>query len=140
MEDLIKVVTSIIFISSVGHSAANFAQYDEYAFPPNYPAFLRGKPPTSKEPLTEQEIINALPVKDMTLDIIIVTKILSDRGTNALGDFEVQYMYDPRGTKPCEKLRKRLLEVSDQIAERNKSRPFPYPYLDPKEVPNAISI
>ena len=26
------------------------------------------------------------------------------------------------------------------IAERNKSRPFPYPYLDPKEVPNAISI
>lgn len=39
----------------------------------------------------------------MTLDIIIVTKILSDRGTNALGDFEVQYMYDPRGTKPVEK-------------------------------------
>ena len=48
LEDLIKAVTSIIFISSVGHSAANFAQYDEYAFPPNYPAFLRGKPPTSK--------------------------------------------------------------------------------------------
>jgi len=39
----------------------------------------------------------------MTLDIILVTKILSDRGTNALGDFEVQYMYDPRGTKPVEK-------------------------------------
>lgn len=48
LEDLIKAVTSIIFISSVGHSAANFAQYDEYAFPPNYPAFLRGKPPNSK--------------------------------------------------------------------------------------------
>ena len=56
-----------------------------------------------QDPLTEQEIIDALPVKDMTLDIIIVTKILSDRGTNALGDFEVQYMYDPRGTKPVEK-------------------------------------
>lgn len=42
-------------------------------------------------------------MKDMTLDIILVTKILSDRGTNALGDFEVQYMYDPRGTKPVEK-------------------------------------
>ena len=38
------------------------------------------------------------------------------------------------------RLKKRLLEVSDIIAERNKSRPFPYPYLDPKEVPNAISI
>ena len=51
----------------------------------------------------EKDIIDSLPVKDMTLDIIIVTKILSDRGTNALGDFEVQYMYDPRGTKPVEK-------------------------------------
>ena len=48
LEDLIRTVTSIIFVSSVGHSAANFAQYDEYAFPPNYPAFLRGKPPTNK--------------------------------------------------------------------------------------------
>ena len=35
----------------------------------------------------------------MTLDIMIVTKILSDRGTNALGDFEVQYLYDPIGVK-----------------------------------------
>ena len=56
-----------------------------------------------QDPLKEQDIISSLPVKDMTLDIIIVTKILSDRGTNALGDFEVQYMYDPRGTKPVEK-------------------------------------
>ena len=48
IEDLVKTVTAIIFISSVGHAAANFAQYDEYAFPPNYPAFLRGKPPRSK--------------------------------------------------------------------------------------------
>ena len=48
VEDLVKTVTAIIYISSVGHAAANFAQYDEYAFPPNYPAFLRGKPPRSK--------------------------------------------------------------------------------------------
>lgn len=48
LEDLIKTVSSIIFVSSVGHAAANFAQYDEYAFPPNYPAYIRGKPPTSK--------------------------------------------------------------------------------------------
>lgn len=39
----------------------------------------------------------------MTLDIMLVTKILSDRGTNALGDFEVQYMYDPIGTTAVQK-------------------------------------
>jgi len=41
-------VTATIFLSSVGHAAANFCQYDEYAFPPNYPAILNGKAPTTK--------------------------------------------------------------------------------------------
>ena len=42
LEDLIKVVSSTIFMCSVSHAAANFAQYDEYAFPPNYPGKLKG--------------------------------------------------------------------------------------------------
>ena len=47
-DDLIQIAASIIFLSSVGHASANFNQYDEYAFPPNYPAILRGKQPTTK--------------------------------------------------------------------------------------------
>ena len=34
----------------------------------------------------------------------------------------------------------RLEEISEIIAERNKTRPEIYPYLDPKEIPNSISI
>lgn len=48
VDDLIKTVTAFIFLSSVGHAAANFCQYDEYAFPPNYPALLNGKAPSAK--------------------------------------------------------------------------------------------
>jgi arachidonate 5-lipoxygenase len=33
-----------------------------------------------------------------------------------------------------------LGKISDIIAKRNETRPEKYPYLDPKEVPNAISI
>jgi arachidonate 5-lipoxygenase len=53
--------------------------------------------------LTEKDIIDHVPLKDMTLDIMLVTKILSDRGTNPLGDFEVQYQYDPIGVKAVDK-------------------------------------
>ena len=34
----------------------------------------------------------------------------------------------------------KLDEISKIIAKRNETRPEKYPYLDPKEIPNAISI
>ncbi|KAH8040796.1 hypothetical protein HPB51_012966 [Rhipicephalus microplus] len=48
VEQVIDTVTAIIQQCSVGHAAANFQQYEEYAFPPNYPAFLYNGPPTDK--------------------------------------------------------------------------------------------
>jgi arachidonate 5-lipoxygenase len=138
---LIGALTAIIYTSSVGHAAANFAQYDEYAFPPNYPSLMRvAGPPTDKSPRTEQDVIDCLPEKEKTLSIMLVTKILSDRGTNSLGDFEVEYQFDPIGKKAVESFRKDLLRVGAIIDERNAKRSSPYLYLHPKEVPNAISI
>lgn len=43
-----------------------------------------------------------LPDKRMTLDIMVITKLLSGRGTNSLGNFEMQYLYDPVGVKAAE--------------------------------------
>ena len=34
---------------------------------------------------------------------MVVTMILSDRGTNGLGDFEVQYQYEPHAVAAVEK-------------------------------------
>jgi arachidonate 5-lipoxygenase len=47
-EDLIEALTCIIFICSARHAAANFSQYDDYAFTANYPNHLNGDPPTNK--------------------------------------------------------------------------------------------
>lgn len=47
-EDLYLALTSIIYTCSVAHASTNFPQYDEYAFPPNYPALLNGEPPNDK--------------------------------------------------------------------------------------------
>ncbi|XP_033639708.1 arachidonate 5-lipoxygenase-like [Asterias rubens] len=139
--ELIGALTAIIYTSSVAHAAANFSQYDEYAFPPNYPSIMRdAEPPKDKSPRTEQDIVNCLPNKEKTISIMVVTKILSDRGTNGLGDFEVEYQFDDVGKKAVESFRKELIHAGDVIDERNVTRASPYTYLHPKEVPNAISI
>lgn len=44
LENLVDVLTNFIYICSVEHSATNFPQYDQYAFPPNFAATLHGHP------------------------------------------------------------------------------------------------
>ena len=48
MEDLSKTLTALVFILTNSHAAASFNQYDEYAYPPNFPFRLDGDPPTDK--------------------------------------------------------------------------------------------
>ena len=50
-------------------------------------------------PRTEEDVMECLPNKEMTLSIMLVTKLLSDRGTKSLGDFEIEYQFDPIGAK-----------------------------------------
>lgn len=139
-EEIIDTVTVIISTCSLGHAAANFQQYDEYAFPPNYPGLLTGEIPKDKTPLAENDILCRLPNKEITLDIMVITKLLSTRATKSLGDFESQYMYDPVCTKAAQEFRDELQEISKQIKLRNRTQAFPYHWLDPEFIPNAISI
>lgn len=48
-----------------------------------------------QNPLKEEDLVRCLMDKSETLDAMRVTKILSERVTNALGDFEINYIYDP---------------------------------------------
>ncbi|KAJ8313748.1 hypothetical protein KUTeg_008309 [Tegillarca granosa] len=140
LDDLIITLTCIVYTCSVGHAAANFQQYDMYGYPPAYPAYMAGRPPTNKDPLTEADIMNALPDKPTTLDIMIVTKILSTKGTKSLGDFEVQYIVDPQALKIVEEFKEDLKAAGKTIEQLNNERNRPYEYLVPENIPNAISI
>ena len=48
VDELIVICTCIIFTCSVQHTAVTLPMYDEYAFPPNYPAFMNGDPPEDR--------------------------------------------------------------------------------------------
>ncbi|KAF2355694.1 PLAT/LH2 domain [Trinorchestia longiramus] len=140
VSEVIPITTTIIATCSLGHAAANFQQYDQYAFVPNYPGILMGNPPTEKKEYTDQDLLMLLPNKCMTLDIVLITKLLSKRGTNSLGDFEMQYMYDPHGVQAAKELENDLAKLSLEVKMRNLDRELKYEWLDPAHVPNAISV
>ncbi|ESP02739.1 hypothetical protein LOTGIDRAFT_171808 [Lottia gigantea] len=139
-DDIVKVVTCVIYTCSVVHAATNFPQYEEYGFPPNYPATFKGTPPTTKDHVDEKQILSCLPSKENSLDVMVVTKVLSAKGTNSLGDFELMYIADPNAKRVVEAFRADLKKISGIIKERNITRRIPYIYLDPEIIPNSISI
>ena len=46
-------------------------------------------------PKSEEDILQILPTKDKTLDTMVMTQVLSARGTQSLGEWYFQYQYDP---------------------------------------------
>uniref|UniRef100_A0A2C9LH96 Lipoxygenase domain-containing protein n=1 Tax=Biomphalaria glabrata TaxID=6526 RepID=A0A2C9LH96_BIOGL len=141
VEQLEQILTCVIYTCSVGHASANFGQYDEYGFPANYPLCLRGTPPDNPNAIsTEADLLASLPDVATTLDIMKITDLLSSKGTNSLGDFETEYIVDPKGKEVVERFRKDLKEISEKIEKRNKQLKTEYTYLLPEAIPNSISI
>jgi len=89
IDDLAKTMTTMVFILTNVHAAANFNQYEEYGFPPNYPFRLNDTPPTNKKSVTEEELIKLFDV-NVTLDTMDLGRTLSLQGTNKIGHYETQ--------------------------------------------------
>ncbi|XP_077983699.1 polyunsaturated fatty acid 5-lipoxygenase-like [Glandiceps talaboti] len=139
-DDVIQVITCVIFTSSVTHGAVNFNQYDQYADPLKSPMYLRGIPPKNKTPLTEKDVLAYLPDKSTQLKIMVMAQSLSLFGTEKLGYFDKLYQSDSISQSAIKEFQEDLKKVGETIDERNKKRIVSYQYLHPSVLPNAISI
>uniref|UniRef100_A0A3P9MEI9 Lipoxygenase domain-containing protein n=1 Tax=Oryzias latipes TaxID=8090 RepID=A0A3P9MEI9_ORYLA len=144
--DLVKYVTMVMFTCSAQHAAVNFGQCDFYGWMPNGPPTMQVAPPTEKGKIQDTdallELLKALPDYKTAVQSMETVWLLSapTLDKNYLPDFDFK---DFTEDAPCEKIKnfqQKLAELSNTIQTGNQERRCKYPYLDPNQVENSISI
>ncbi|KAF5735752.1 linoleate 13S-lipoxygenase 2-1 chloroplastic-like [Tripterygium wilfordii] len=168
-QDLIEIVTTIVWVTSGHHAAVNFGQYNYAGYFPNRPTIARTKMPT-EDPTDEEwkafldkpevQLLRTFPTQLQATKVMTVLDVLSNHSPDE--EYLGEYMEAPWGEDPFikaafEKLNGRLKEIEGIIDERNANKKFvnrngagitPYELLKPfsgpgvtgKGVPYSISI
>ncbi|XP_073469609.1 hydroperoxide isomerase ALOXE3-like [Aquarana catesbeiana] len=138
---LIHYLTMVIFTCSAQHAAVNSGQYDLYSWMPNGPTTMRSPPPTAKG-ATMQVILKALPDVNTTALGMTTVWTLSNEPSDRrrLGNYRTIRFTERTPHQFIKEFHVKLAEISKCIQERNKTMHLPYPYLDPSEIENSVSI
>ncbi|XP_057482892.1 linoleate 13S-lipoxygenase 2-1, chloroplastic-like isoform X2 [Actinidia eriantha] len=168
-EDLIGILTTMIWVASGHHSAVNFGQYDFAGYFPNRPTIARNRMPTEdpsdaewerfhKKP--EETLLSCFPTQIQATKVMAVLDVLSNHSPDEeyIGvEIEGVWTDNPTIKAAFERFSGKLKELEGIIDARNANRSLknrygagvvPYellkPYSEPgvtgKGVPNSISI
>ncbi|KAL2941041.1 Linoleate 13S-lipoxygenase 2-1 chloroplastic [Bienertia sinuspersici] len=168
-EDLIHVVTTIIWVASGHHAAVNFGQYAYAGYFPNRPTITRSKMPT-EDPTDEEwkhflekpeeTLLRSFPSQLQATKVMTILDVLSGHSPEEeyLGEnLEPTWEAEPNIKAAFEKFNGRLKELEGIIDGRNANedlknrngagvvpyellKPFSTPGVTAKGVPNSISI
>jgi arachidonate 15-lipoxygenase len=145
LEQLVEIVTTVIFTCGPQHAAVNFAQYEYMTFVPNMPFASYGKFDKAGE-FTKKDFMQFLPPSKQAARQVSVAFILSSFRYDRLGHYApafldsfLEVMRDKVEVEVT-KFQQSLSAVEVEIDRRNQNRTVPYIYLKPSLIPNSISI
>ncbi|XP_021772004.1 linoleate 13S-lipoxygenase 2-1, chloroplastic-like [Chenopodium quinoa] len=168
-DDLIQIVTTIIWVTSGHHAAVNFGQYAYAGYFPNRPTVIRSKMPT-EDPTDEEwkhflekpeeTLLRSYPSQIQATRVMAILDVLSGHSPDEeyIGEnMEPSWEEEPMIKAAFEKFNGRLKELEGIIDERNANealrnrngagvvpyellKPFSTPGVTAMGVPNSISI
>jgi len=140
IEQLVTLVTGIIWTCTAGHAAINTPQMDYMTFIPNYPASLRQVAPRKKGSQSF-EIMAALPGKEITTTQIAAAFFLSQSSEQEIFISQLKpVLWVGEVAHSAHALFiDQLLQLKTVIERRNETNPL-YGYLNPDEVPSTLSL
>jgi arachidonate 15-lipoxygenase len=137
-QDLVEILTMVIWTAGPQHAAVNFTQKDHMSFLPANPLAGYTPEPTGKDH-TEADWLANLPPLDVAVQQFCVMNFLGSIHHTVLGDYDDDF----KGTKVASAHKRfvgRLTSIEDSIKAANKHRPLPYHYLQPSLIPNSTNI
>ena len=155
VDELIKIITTVIFICGPQHSAVNFPQYEYMAFTPNMPLAAYQDPEAianTNETMTEEKILALLPPYKRAFDQLQTLFTLAAYRYDRLGyykkSFQELYHATPKVVfkndqviiDTINQFQQNLNMAELKIDANNKKRVVPYVYLKPSLILNSISI
>ncbi|XP_078283762.1 arachidonate 12-lipoxygenase, 12S-type [Rhinoraja longicauda] len=141
-EQLFKFLTMVIFTCSAQHAAVNNGQYDWSCWVPNSPCTMRRPPPTCKDDLSVDQLMDTLPDMSQSAVQMAFTWHLGRRQPIRilLGSFDEEYFTEAEAKKVMEDLAQELKEIEARIENRNQGLDLSYHYLLPTNIDSSINI
>ncbi|MEH1857132.1 MAG: lipoxygenase family protein [Nostoc sp.] len=137
LEQLIEIISVIVFTCAPLHSALNFSQYEYMAFVPNMPYAAYHPIPETKG-VDLETIMKILPPFKQAADQVMWTEILTSYHYDKLGFYDEEFA-DPLAQEIVVQFQQNLHEIERQIDIRNQTRLIPYNYFKPSQIINSIN-
>ena len=137
LEQLIEIISVVVFTCAPLHSALNFSQYEYMAFVPNMPYAAYHPIPETKG-VDLETLMKILPPFKQAADQVMWTEILTSYHYDKLGFYDEEFA-DPLAQEIVVQFQQNLHEIERQIDIRNQTRPIPYNYFKPSQIINSIN-
>ncbi len=138
--ELARIVAAIIWRVTAFHSTINYTGWEFRGWVPNYPTAAFGPGPSPGTAHTEADLLAMFPPLDVTIGVQEVMYQLGHARYNRLGDYGRRDFTDARVVGAKEAFRSELAEVATATDARNRTRPVPYNYLHPDNIPASIHV
>ncbi|KAM9501643.1 polyunsaturated fatty acid lipoxygenase ALOX15B-like [Clarias gariepinus] len=141
-QELITLLSVIIFTCSAQHAAVNNGQFDFCSWVFNTPCTMRQPPPTDKDGVTRELIMSTLPDIHQSCFEVAITYLLVQLLTYPmpLGNYREQHFTEPSPQKMIEDFKQNLNHIEKEIEKDIDTVKPQYLYLCPKHIDNSIAI
>jgi arachidonate 15-lipoxygenase len=138
-QELRETLGHIIFLCTAFHSCIHFNQYKYPGFVPNMPHSAYAAPPVGKNAEIDAAGLLKFQPAFRAAYSQTWTYFLTNFRVSSIGQYNLQ-QFDSEAHEVIERFGDRLEEIEGEIDQRNSRRSFAYDRMNPRFIPNGVTI